>query len=61
MTQIRFAVTEAQYAMMEDKVMVLTTSTSVNNHNSTTKKFLDKYTVNARRSFLDGTTTVVRV
>jgi hypothetical protein len=60
MTQIRFAVTEAQYAMLEDKVMVTTTSSSVNNHNSP-KKFLDKYTANARRSFLDGTTTVVRV
>jgi hypothetical protein len=59
MTQIRFAVTEAQYAMLEDKVMVTTKSSD--NHNSTTKKFLDKYTVNARRSFLDGTTTVVRV
>jgi hypothetical protein len=52
MTQTRFAVTEAQFAMLEDEV----TTKSENS-----KKFLDKYTVNARRSFLEGTTTVIRV
>jgi hypothetical protein len=53
MTQTRFAVSDAQFAMLEHEVM------TVSDNNS--KKLLDKYTVNARRSFLEGTTTVVRV
>lgn len=69
MTQIRFAVTEEQYSMLEDEVMTNGTthmpssspSVSNNHFNSTTRQLLDKYTVNARRSFLEGTTTVVRV
>jgi hypothetical protein len=64
MTQIRFAVTEAQYSMLEDKVMTasrIPSSSSKYSSNSTTRQLLDKYTVNARRSFLEGTTTVVHV
>ena len=69
MTQIRFAVTEEQYSMLEDEVMTTGTTQipsssppASNYHfNSTTRQLLDKYTVNARRSFLEGTTTVVRV
>lgn len=66
MTQIRFAVTEAQYAILEDKAMtpirIPSGSTSSNTTSySMTRQLLDKYTVNARRSFIEGTTTVVRV
>lgn len=49
LTQVRFAVSEAQFAMLEHEVT-----------HSETKKLLDKYTINARRSFLEGKTTVVR-
>jgi hypothetical protein len=61
LTQIRFAVTESQYSMLEDQVMTTMKPSSSENHTSSTKQLLDKYTVNARRSFLEGTTTVVRV
>jgi pentatricopeptide repeat protein len=57
MTQTRFAVTEAQFAVLEEEV----TTRSREGDASSPKQFLDKYTVNARRSFLEGTTTVVRL
>ena len=68
MTQVRFAVTEAQYSVLEDQVMTpgrnpsSSSSSTLNDQvNSTTRQLLDRYTVNARRSFLEGTTTVFRV
>ena len=57
MTQTRFAVTDAQFALLEEEV----TTQSQHGDAAPTKQLLDKYTVNARRSFLEGTTTVVRV